>query len=136
MIAERKRLGLVDRLVGVDPLEHRRREDEGLEGGSRLAVALRGEVEGPVVVVAGRRHRLDVAGVRVDRHDRRARIGRQVEVVPDRGAAGLLELRIDGREDLQPSAPEGRDAVALDQLLLHVVEEVRLAASEVELAGM
>src|SRR4029079_6856620 len=54
--------GVVGR-VGVDALLDRRRQDEGLEGRSRLAVTLGGEVELAVFVVGAGDHRPDVAGV-------------------------------------------------------------------------
>ena len=55
-------------------------EDEGLEGRAGLAVALRGEVVLVVLVVRARHHRLDLAAVRVDRDQRRRRVGRVGEV--------------------------------------------------------
>ena len=118
----------VDRAVGVGALQHGRDQHERLERRARLAVALRREVEGPVAVAARRGHRLDVAVVGVDRDDRRARVALQIEPALDRGAALLLQLRVDRRVDLQPALAVHADAVALDQLVLHVVEEVRLTA--------
>ena len=45
----------------------------------------------------------------------------------DRVAAGLLQLGVDRRVDLEPALADGVDAVLLDQLVLDEVEEVGLA---------
>jgi hypothetical protein len=64
----------------------------------------------------------------VDRGERRLRAAARVA---DRtgvdGVLGVsLERRVDRRVDLEAAAPDGVDAVLVDQLLLDVVEEVRL----------
>ena len=66
---------------------------------------------------------------RVNRGERRSRPAARVA---DRarvdGTLGVgLELRVDRRIDLEPAVADGVDAVLVDQLLLDVVEEVRLA---------
>ena len=50
------------------------------------------------------------------------------EAAVDRGARGLLLLEVDRRVDAQPALAHGLRAVLLDQLVLDVVEEERLAA--------
>ena len=91
-------------------------------------MALGGEVELRLAVVRGRRHRLDVAVLGVDRDDRR-RGSDAGEAAADRGARGLLLLEVDRRVDAQPALAHGLGAVLLDQLVLDVVEEERLAAA-------
>ena len=64
-----------------------------------------GEVEGAVLVGAARRHRADVAVRGSIDDDRRARVGRVVELAVDRLARpAVLQLRVDRRVDLQPAA--------------------------------
>ena len=91
-------------------------------------MALRGEVEVGLPVVARRRHRLDVAVLRVERDDRRRRPD-PGEVVGDRGARLLLLVQVDRRVDLHPALAHRLRAVLLEQLVLDVVEEVLLAAA-------
>ena len=115
--------------VGVHSLLQRGGEHVGLERGPGLAVGVGREVElGAGRVRRGRGHRQDVAVRGVDRGERRLRTAARVA---DRtgvdGVLGVgLERRVDRRVDLEPAAPDGVDAVLVDQLLLDVVEEVRL----------
>ena len=98
-------------------------------------MALSGEVERAVVVRAARRHRADVAVLRVDRDDRRARVARiasceSIALAPATSASS-------GRSSYRPSGrPGGRcSRRTVDQLLLDVVEEERLTDACVEVAA-
>src|SRR5207247_7395889 len=106
-----------------------------LERRARLPVSLRSQVVLVVAVMRARCHRADVARARIDRDDRGAWVARVVERRVDRLAARLLELGIDRRIDLEPALAHGVDAEAVDQLLLHVVEEEGLADLRVEVAA-
>ena len=128
-VVDVQRLRLVVGRVRVHALVDRGGEGEGLEGRAGLAFALGGEVV-LVVVVRGRRdHRLDVAGLRIDR-DERARGAAGVEVGGKRGEAGFLHRGLDRRVDLESAAADGVHAVLLDQFGFDVVEEERLLAVE------
>ena len=61
---------------------------------------------------------------------------RRDELPRDRPAAVLLQPRVDRGVDPQAAAPEHVDAVVLDQLVLHVVEHVRLPAPRVDVAPL
>ena len=130
-VVDVERLRGVVRRVGVDPRADRGGEHERLEGRAGLAMPLGGEVEVALGVGPARRHRADLPVGGVDGHDGRAGPARVGVVGVDRLARLVLHLRVDRRVDPQASAAHDADAVALDQLLLHVVEEVRLTALDV-----
>ena len=111
----------------VDPLRDGRDERHDLERRAGLALGVGGDVELRVLVARGRGHREDVAVGRVDRHDRRRRRAGEAEVLRDRRARLALEVEVDRRLDRQAAAADGLDAVALDELVGDVVEEVALA---------
>ena len=117
----------VVRRVRVDAAPQRGHQRHHLERRARPAVALRGEVEVRLAVVARRRHRLDVAVARVERDDRRRRADAG-EVVGDRVARLGLLVEVDRRVDLHAARAHGLRAVLAEQLVLDVVEEVLLAA--------
>ena len=99
-------------------------------------MSLGGDVEQPIVVGAARGHGADPAVLRIHRHDGRARSGRITPVGVDRVTGVLLHLGVDRGVDAQAAAADHAHAVALDQLLLHVVEEVRLAPGRVTRAAL
>ena len=88
----------VARAVGVDAVAQRRHQRHRLERRARLALALGGEVELGVGVVARRGHREDVAVARVDRHQRRGRPD-VAELRGDRLARLALLVEVDRRVD-------------------------------------
>ena len=110
-------------LVGRAPLLERCHQGEGLERGSRLPLALGGEVERlrPVVIAAD--HRLDAAGDVVEHDDGRVQADAS-------GAVGgdllhlVLEREVEGRGDLEAAAERLAGAVLVDQLLAQPGGEV------------
>ncbi len=99
--------------------------------GARLAVPLGGEVELALRIVGAGDHRPHVAVARVDRDQRRGGVGRVGEGRAHRFQADPLQLWVDRRPHPQAAAAHGVDPVAVDQLVLDVVEEVGLAVLEV-----
>src|SRR4051794_916349 len=126
---------LVRRRVRVHAAAQRGHQDHDLERRAGLAVALGGEVELRVAVARRRRHRLDVARARVDRHDR-GRTVRRAEVAVHRLAREALQAQVDRGVDAQAAAADGVEPVAVDQLLLDEVEEVALAARRVVVVAL
>ncbi len=122
--------------VGVDALLDRRRQHEGLEGRSRLAVPLGGEVELAGAVARAGDQRLDLAVAGVDRDEGGGRVRRVGEGGAHRLQPHFLQPRLDRRVDAQPAVANGVDAVAFDQLVFDVVEEVGLAVREVGIRGV
>ena len=127
-------------VAGETPVGKRRRQHERLERRARLALALDGEVELALAVVRAADHREHRARVVVDRHERRLRAFGILEHLRDRGAGQLLEAEVERRVDAQPAAEHAAGAVLVDELLLHVVDEVLalplLCAGQVDLVGM
>ena len=124
---------------GRDALVHRRREDDRLERRAGLPPRLRGEVELALPEVPPAEHRLHGAG-REDRSRREPRPGRRgCRRTFSIAARGLqLELHVDRRRDLQPAAEHPPGSVVRDELVLHVVDEVRrrpLRAREPDVLG-
>ena len=130
-------LGAVERGVRVDPVPDRLRQHEGLEGGAGLTEGLGGQVE-LVLLVEGlaRGHRPDVALLRVDHDDRGVRVPVGVQVLLDRRAGGRLQHRVDRGVDPESALLDLLLAVAVDQLLADVLEEVLLALALVGLAAL
>ena len=122
--------------VGVDALLDRRGEHERLERRAGLARRLRGEVELVAVGPHDRRHRADRAGARLDRDDRRGRIGLVRKDVADRLVREPLQARIDRRVDLEPALAHRVGAVLALELVDHVGEEVRLLDARVDPARL
>ena len=120
--------------VGVHALRQGLREVDRLEGRSGLAVAVGREVVLGLLVALGLGHRLDVAVVRIDRHDRGRGVFGLVQDFGDRFAREPLHVQVDRRVDLQAALFDGLGAVALHQLLAHVFEEEVLFALGVEVA--
>src|SRR5205823_14201507 len=77
-------------------------------------------------------HRTNGAGTRVDGDDRRRGIGPVVERVANGALGDPLEAPVDRRVDAQPAGLDATLAVALDELLAHEAEEVRLADARVQ----
>ena len=123
---EGKLLGLGGpRAVGVDPVGESAHEDERLEGRAGLAVAVGGQVERGGVVVRAAHHRLDLAGVVVDRHQRGA--GPDAgQAAGDRVLGRGLKLGIDRRLHVEPAAEHHAGRVLVDQVLGHPGGEVGL----------
>ena len=96
----------------VDAHVHGRGQHEGLERRARLAPRLREQVE-LVVAPAGDhgRHRADRARRRLDRDDRRRRIGALVQHLADRLLRESLVARDDRRVDLETARPDRLGAV-------------------------
>ena len=128
VVDDRRGLRHVGRRVRVDAHPQRRHQRHHLERGARPAVALRGEVEVGLAVVARGGHREDVAVARVERDDRR-RGADAGEMALDRGARLLLLVQVDRRVDLHAARPDRLGAVLLEELVLDVIEEVVLAAA-------
>ena len=87
-----------------------RRRRSGLKAEPGLTAAAAGAVERRPLVVAAADQRQDVAGVRIDGHERRLKSARAEppEPVLDRGLGGILQRRDEGRVD----APVGRMVAA------------------------
>ncbi len=136
-IDEVQLLRAVERRVGVDPLTDRGGQHEGLEGGTGLAQGLGGQVE-LVVLVEGlaRGHRPDVALLGVHHHDRGVRVAVGVEVLLDGRPRRRLDHGVDGRVHAEPALLNLLLAVAVDQLLADVLEEVLLALALVGLPAL
>ena len=103
----------------------RRGEHEGLERRAGLALALRGEVERCLVVVGAADHRADLAGLVVDRDERRLRARGVAEPPRDRDLGVALQGEVERRLDAQPAQQRLTRAVAIDDLLAHPAREVR-----------
>src|SRR6185503_670710 len=128
---ERLRRGaVVERRVGVDPLLDRSGQVVDLEGGAGLALGVGSEVELAVRRVAlggGEGNDLPVRWVH-----RGKRRGRPTARVTDRAGVDRalrrgLEPGLDRREDLETPVLDGVQAVAVLELLLDEIEDVRLA---------
>ena len=125
-VAERDRDRLRDeRRRRRDALLQPRREDERLEGRARLALRLRGEVELALAEVPSPDHCDDAAVARVDRDERGGRPLGIGEPLRDRAPRRLLQREVDRRRDAVAPAEHLGRAVLVDQLLFHVVREVR-----------
>ena len=111
-----------------DALAERGREHDRLEGRPGLPLRLRGEVELAAVEVRAAEHRLHRPGVRVDRDERGRRPVRVGEDLLDRLARLVLEVEVDRRRHLEPAAEDALGAVARDELIGDVVDEVRSGA--------
>ena len=112
-------------------------ERERLEGAAGLAVALRGEVE--LEALATRdvdRHGPDLPGARVDRDERRRRVGLRAQDVLHRQLGAVLQARVDRRPHAQAAAPHLARAEGGNELVLDVAEEVRLADAGVDASGL
>ena len=125
----------VARAVRVHASAQRRHQREHLERGPGLAGTLRREVELRLRVVGRRRHRDDVAVLRVDRDDRRRRADR-AHLGLDRVARHALLVEFDRRMHDEAAELDRLGAVLLDQLVLDVVEEVALAAAAEVVGGL
>src|SRR3954451_12433084 len=125
-----ERTRLVGRRLRVHAAAQRCHQDHDLERRPRLPVTLGGEVELRVAVARRRRHRLDVAGPRVDRHDRGRAVGR-AQVAVHRLALQVLEGEVDRGVDPQAAAAHVVEPVLVDELLLDEIEEVALTARRV-----
>src|SRR5207237_10916632 len=98
---------------------------ERLERGPRLALALDGEVELTGVEAATPVHRDDGAVRGIHRDERRLRpVGARQPLV-DRLAREPLEAEVDRRSNPEAAAEHPLDAELVDQLLLHVLAEIR-----------
>ena len=119
-------------VAGEIPSRERRREHERLERRPGLALALDGEVELALAVVAAADHREDRAAVRVDRDERGRRAVGFGSHFCDRLLRELLEAEVDRRLDAEAAAVHDRRAdTVVEQLLLDVVGEVRRLALDV-----
>ena len=117
------------RVVGVEgvyPHLHGGCQHEHLECGAGLAPALHGQVELGAVVVGSGHHGADVAGARLDGHQR----GRGVALGVERGGDGLLRHllvgRVDGGLHAQAALEDHVLAEHVDELLAHVGHHVGL----------
>ena len=95
-----------------------------------------GEVVLRLLIALGLGHRLDVAGARIECHDRRGRVFGLVEDFGDRFARQALHVQVDRRVNLQSALFDGSGAVASDQQLADVFEEEPLLAFGVEVAAV
>ena len=107
-----------------DSLSQRLGEDERLERGARLPLALDGEVELALAVVVAADHRAHGPVTRIDRDERRGGPVRGRQPLRDRLARHRLQLEVDRRLHPQAAAEHLRRPVLVDQLLLDVVDEV------------
>ena len=121
---DRHRLRL-ERRDGRNAFVHRRREDDRLERGAGLTLGLRREVELALAEVPPAEHRPHRTRAWIDRDER----GRGAIGIPknrlDRRSRFQLEVEVDRRRDLESAAEHATGAVACDELVLHVVDEVR-----------
>src|SRR5262249_9891414 len=120
----------------VDPTYDGGRQDERLERRPRLTPRLRRQVE--LVLRPARYHpghRADGARARVDRDDRGGGVGRVVERFPDRVLRQPLEAPVDRGVDAETAGFDAALAVAVNELLAHEAEEVRLADAGVQRSG-
>ncbi len=108
-----------------DPLPERAREHDRLERRAGLPLGLRREVELAPLKVRPAEHRADGSRPRVDRDERRRRPARLREHLLDRLAGAVLEVEVDRRRHLEPAAEDALGAVAGDELVGHVPDEVR-----------
>src|SRR4029079_19688010 len=82
------------------------REHEGLERGAGLALALDGKVELALAEDIAAEHRQHEGAARVDRHQVRRGPRRVREPLADRVPGDLLQLQVDLRIDLEPTAED------------------------------
>src|SRR3954454_14469163 len=89
-------------------------------------------------VTLGRGERDDLAVRRVDRGECRGRspVGITDRAGVDRALCGVLEPRVDRRIDLEATVLDGVEPVAVLELLLDEVEDVRLVDSVVLVSGV
>src|SRR4029079_5469762 len=92
------------RRVRVDLPLHGLGEHEHLERRSRLAVAIDREVVGDTLPFLSDRHRLDLAGLGIDRDDGARGVALAPERADDRLRRLGLQLRVERREDPQAAA--------------------------------
>ncbi len=112
--------------------------DDRLEDGARLALRLRRAVELACLVVATADHCVDLAGLRVERHEGRLerpwryrvslpaaeRLVEHREVVSHRALGGVLQIHVDRRVDPQRLSREVGAGEHVAELALEVVDEV------------
>ncbi len=106
---------------GIDPpaFSQSRSVNDGLEGGAWLAEGLRRPVELALPVVSPSHHRPDVARLGVNGHEGALQLW-----VPS--LLGLsLHVQVQGRFNLQFSSKDHVWTIAADQLIGHIVDEVR-----------
>ena len=120
---DRGRLGGEHRLRG-DPLLDRGRQHERLEGRPGLALTLHGQVELTLLEVLAAHHGEHATVARIDGDHCGVGPAWAGEPFVDRLACELLQLEVDRRVDLQPSAEDGARAVVRHELLLDVLGEV------------
>ena len=113
---------------GRDSLPEGGREHERLEGGAGLALALDGQVELAFVEIVAAVHGEYFPGSRPDRDESRGWSIRIGQNGLDRLPRESLETQVDRRLDVQAAAEYSARPVFRDQLLLHVVREVRRRA--------
>ena len=102
-----------------------RRQRERLEGRTRLAAALHGDVELLAAEVAAADEGLDLPGTGIDRDDGDHRVVGLIEDRRGGGIGGALHVAVEGGVDAQTAAEGAGGAEALDELLDHVLDEVR-----------
>ena len=107
-----------------DPLAEGRRQHDRLEGGARLSLRLRGQVELAAAEARAAEHRLDGAVARVDRDEGGGGAVRVRQHLLDRATRRLLQGEVDRRTDAQTPAEHAPGAVALDELVRDVIDEV------------
>ena len=132
------RLG-VELRRGGDPAPERAGEHDRLEGRAWLALRLGREVELAPPVVRPAEHRLDGSAARVDRDECGSRAARVAEDLLDRLARLRLEVEVDGRRHLEAAAEDPFRAVLPDELVGHVVDEVRggpACAGQMDVVGL
>ena len=112
-------------VVGEMPCSSAAARANGLNDGAGLTLALDGEVELALGEVATAVHREHATVARVDGHERRRRAVVLGQPLRDRLARESLETEVDGRADAHAAAEDPRGAERVDELLLHVVREVR-----------
>ena len=107
-----------------DALLERGREHERLEGRARLPLSLHREVELALAEIVAAVHGNHFSGGRADGYQRSRRPVRFLEHGLDGPSREFLEPQIDRRLNVEAAAKDAPCSVLLDQLLLHVVDEV------------
>ncbi|OPZ76573.1 MAG: hypothetical protein BWY79_01553 [Actinobacteria bacterium ADurb.Bin444] len=115
--SDTQRLRRIERVPGVDPHLQGRHEAEGLEGGTRLRLALRSEIELGYIVVRASHHGHDIAGGSFDCH----KCGRGIALPVKGGGDGFLRqalvVGVDSSLNGEPAFEHGVAAEHVNQLL-------------------